>query len=332
MVSNVIRFIISIVMIACAGCASSDSITVHGSEKADSADMACLEEALNLIQNEEYVKGCALLEGLIDRCPDLFRAKRALQDAAMRAGEEEAALEVAEESLKGFRNAATLTLMARATNNTNEALTLLEEALSMDETFVWAHYGIAFLLLKENRVSQFDKIRDHLERALEFSSGFGEARLLYIEILSKLGDVSETENQSRIYLESNPDQHDVRYNFGDFLRLKNEDYKGALNQLQIVLTHEPERIDAILLKGIILSQTGDYRSAETVFKFLSTVHPSALLNLAFLYKDKMNEPEKALKCFKDYVAYKGRNEDTRTFLDEKILAPTYIESLRKELK
>ena len=44
----------------------------------------------------------------------------------------------------------------------------------------------------------------------------------------------------------------------------------------------------------------------------------------------MDSPEKALRMFKEYLNYSGPNSNDRTFWDQKILVPSYMERLQEE--
>jgi tetratricopeptide (TPR) repeat protein len=133
-----------------------------------------------------------------------------------------------------------------------------------------------------------------------------------------------------MHLEIHPGDSDARYNFADLLRSRFKDYEEALDQLNAVLSAEPARVDALLLKAIVLAQSGEFEKAEALYLYLSDEHPTALLNLALLYMDNLDAPEEALRTFQRYLDYSGRNASEKNLWDEKILVPTYIDRLKKE--
>jgi len=100
--------------------------------------------------------------------------------------------------------------------------------------------------------------------------------------------------------------------------------------LEWVLEREPDRLDALLLKGVVLCQLSEFSKAETLYHRLVRRHPDALLNLAFLYRDFMDAPDKALVYFQRYLDYSGENAEEKAFIDQEILVPNLIESLKKE--
>lgn len=320
-----------ILFIGAQGCKTPPS-TTHPSEILDEAGIQELTESRNLMAQERYEEARLRLETLTDRLPECFRAWRLLQDLSVQAEGLDKAREAADTAVEAGRSALTLTLKARLIEDPERAMEVLQEALTLDETYVWAHLGCAYNILGDKRTGEYETARNHLEQALVHSSGFSEARKLLIESLHRLGDYEEERKQYEIYLDSNPFDLDACYNFADLLRNRFGDYEGAMEQLDFVLTHEPDRLDAQLLQAIILSQAGEYKSAESKYLYLSGLHPNAVLNLALLYMDQLRRPDEALKYFQAYLAYSGPHADEKTFLDEKILVPTYIERLKEEMK
>jgi tetratricopeptide (TPR) repeat protein len=267
---------------------------------------------------------------VINGFPEFFRAHRAVQDIMIDQEGINAARSSAAQSVTGRRDAMNLTLQARVEKNPEEKLKLFRDALELDESYVWAHYGIAYVILKEGRVSEYEISRFHLERAVEYCSEFIEAHKLLIENLHLLGEIEEEDEQFEIYFELNPEDLEARYNYADLLRTKLDDPESAVEQLDYILAREPNRLDALFLKGVALCQDDKVSAAETLFHQLKGRHPDALLNLAFLYKDHMGEPARALDYFQRYLDYAGPNADEKAFFDEEILVPKYIEALKED--
>ena len=111
--------------------------------------------------------------------------------------------------------------------------------------------------------------------------------------------------QYALHIDQNPDDDTARYNYADLLSTRLEEYEAALEQVDALLEQDPDRIDVLLLKGLILCQAGEYSQAETLYLEIAHLHPNAVLNLAFLYKDHLDEPEQALRYFRMYLAYSG---------------------------
>lgn len=314
------------------GCTTYFQPVTHPSEYVDREGERAFEEAMALVEDGKLDEAQALLLELVNGYPDFFRARHALQDIALQREGEQPARQAARAQLEVRRDPMTLTLAARTLPDVDDQIKLLEEALSLDESYVWAHYGLAFIILREERISEYEAARTHLEQALEYAQTFRKARLLLIECLRRLGDYGEQDLEYAVHIEQNPDDVTARYNYADLLSTRLEEYDAALEQVDAVLDLEPERIDALLLKGLILCQAGEYSQAETQYLEIVHRHPSAVLNLAFLYKDHLDSPENALKYFRMYLAYSGDNVQDKTFLDERILVPTYVEKLGKELE
>ena len=255
-----------------------------------------------------------------------------MQDLNVQEQGYEKALKEAEARIRAQKSPMTLTLKARIIKHGDSAIQTLKEALALDENYVWAYLGTAYVILKEKRSFDYEMARNHLEQALQHSYRFSEARRLLIENLHRLGEYEEEMNQYEIHLNLCYFDMDARYNFADLLRTQFREYEEALEQIEVILAHQPDHYDAQLLQAVVLCQAGEFGSAESLYLFLADEHPNALLNLALLYKDRLNQPEKALKYFQAYLAYTGPNAEEKTFLDEKIMVPTYIERLQEQLK
>jgi tetratricopeptide (TPR) repeat protein len=320
------------VLLMLAGCTLGEQVTHHPSEQVDDEGVLLMEEAKALMEAEDYSQARAKLLELTTRDPAYFRGHRALQEAILQAEGANAVLDMAKQAVEVERSALTLTLLARLKKDPKEGIRLLKEALDLDTTYVWAYYGIAYYYLQAMNAEDYEKARRKVETALQYDSRFQEAQLLLIETLDRVGEDEEEAQQYGIYIESHPDDLDARYNYADLLRSKLDENEDALEQLELVLAKDPARMDAQLLKGVVLSQSGDYEKAEQLFLKLSHSHPNALLNLAFLYRDYMDEPEKALSCFAQYLNYAGPSGNDKTFFDRKILVPNYMEELKKELQ
>jgi tetratricopeptide (TPR) repeat protein len=326
-ISSVCAFL---ALLAAAGCASSPANPYHQSEMIDSEGQRMLLEAQELLDLGEYAMAQEVLDDLILAFPDYFRAWRTRQEVILESQGIDAAVDASRAEVDSFRTARALTLLARVTEDPDRAIPLLEEAIDLDESYVWAHFGLAYVLLKNHRVSEYEKARNHLEKALHYSSTFREARMLLIECLRMLGDNEKERKEFERYIAFNPDDLDARYNYADLLRNSFGEYGAALDQLSVVLSREPSRVDALLLKAIVLGQAEEYEKAESLFLYLSSVHPDALLNLGLLYMDHLDAPNKALEAFQRYLEYSGQNASEKNLWDEKILVPTYIDQLKKE--
>jgi Tfp pilus assembly protein PilF len=319
-------------LVLLSACTSTPDMAWHPCEAVDQEGARVYEKALAKKEQGKLDEALVDLEELIHGFPEFFRAHRAVQDILIEQEGVQAARTRAEQNLAASRDALNLTLKARVEKNTEEKLKTLREALKKDESYIWAHYGIAFLILQDGRVSEYDRAREHLEKAVGYCSEFTEAHKLLIETLHLLGEPELEAEQYETYLDMIPGDLEVRYNYADLLRTKLDDPEEAVEQLDYILEREPLRLDALFLKGVALCQNDELSAAETLFHQLKDRHPDALLNLAFLYKDYMGEPDRALDYFKRYLDYAGPNADDKAYFDEEILVPKYIELLEGEAR
>lgn len=311
-------------------CAGSTGKVRHPSEAVDTEGEIQTREALVQWELGEVEQARTLLQGVLERYPGYFRARRLLQEINLDEKGVEQTAALAAERLERLRNPMNLTLAARVAEDPEEKIRLLEEALRIDSTYVWAHYGIAFVYLKEERLSEYERAREHLELALSHAPGLTAARKLLIENLHLLGEYIPLDEQYRIYLAREPDDLDARYNYADLLQSHIEDPEEALRQIERVLDREPDRLDALFLKAHLLYQSGEVSMAETVYHDLASRHPNALLNLAILYRDAMDDSQRALDYFQRYLDYTGENAEEKNLFDQEILVPNLIEALGKE--
>jgi len=309
---------------------------VHPSEKLDERGAEMFDQAGKHIRMGRFTEAESMLMRIAGEYPAFFRARRELQEMVVREKGLVAALEAARISAGKERTPMTLTLLARLVDDPDEALALLDEALVLDDGYVWARYGAAFLLLKHRRVNEYETARRHLENVLSNAPSFRGARRLLIESLHRLGDGHEEARQLKLYLEDIPSDADMlsyadmRFAYADLLCRKLGDTDKALEQLDKVLDVEPDRVDALLLKGVVLTQAGRYTEAENVYLGLSEDHPYSLFNLGLLNMNHLDAPGRAKRYFDEYLDYSGENAEDRSFLDQKILVPTYLDNLERE--
>lgn len=309
------------------GCTGLHHASMHPSEYLDIEGQRIFQQAKDHFAEGDHDQAGELLQELLLGYPECFRVHRLLQEITIRNEGNRRAAELAEEVCRLDETPLTLTLWARASSDPEEKIKLLKKALTLDESYVWAHFGLAYVYLKEGRVEDFENARFCLEEALKYAPQFNEARLLMIENLHRLGEYEEEGRQYIAYLDAVPEDSDIRYNYAMLLSGQLDDPDEALTQLELILDDDPGRIDALLLKGAVLCQLDELREAEGHFVEMSDLHPNALLNLGILYKDYLDEPAKAKDCFQRYLEYSGRHADEKSFYDQKILVPNSLEIL-----
>jgi tetratricopeptide (TPR) repeat protein len=286
--------------------------------------------------------------------PEAFIAARRNQDELLAAGQGLEALTAAREMLDRDRSAACLTLAARVEDDPRRALSLLDDALDQDPDFVWARYGFAFIVLKEETSDRYEESVEHLlwlhdrgfvrERNAEVRT-----RRLLIENLSRLGRSLESIGVVEEILAIRPDDREMRFLLAWLLCIKRKDPEEALIHLDRILVDDsaaadpeadgpatggpaanaPEILEAKRLKGRALVEAERYRAAAAYYETFADLHPNALLNLGLLHEFHLDDPAKALGYYRRFRAYEGDHADERRFYDLKFLVPTRIEALKK---
>ncbi len=295
-----------------------------------------------------FLSGCFGPANLSDEqvFPEAFIAARRNQDELLAAERGREALTLARKKLDQDRSAAHLTLVARVEDDPRRALRLLDDALEQDPDFVWARYGFAFIVLKEELSNRYDESAEHLlwlhdrgfvrERNTEIRT-----RRLLVENLSRLGRSLESIGFVEEILALHPADGEVRFLLAWLLCIKKKKPEEALIHLDRILADDPlieypladdpEMLEARRLKGRALVEAERYQAAAVYYETLIDLHPDALLNLGLLYEFHLDDKAKALGYYRQFCAYEGSYADERRFYDLKFLVPTRIEALEKEM-
>jgi len=267
--------------------------------------------------------------------PAAFLRTRDLQDRLTDAGRVDEARAQAAELLSGERSAPNLTLAARMEDDPSETIALLDEAVAVDPAFAWARYGLAFTIIKEESMERYEESAEHLEWLLErdFTQERNpdlRTRLLLIENLSRLGRSVEQAEEMERYLEYSPNDLTTRYGLAHLYCFKLKDLDDAMKQVETILTSDPDALDAAMLKGRILWDSGEHGRAADVFESLVARHPNALLNLGFLWERHLDDRARALDYYERYLGYDGPNADQKRWYDRTFTVPNRIEILKGE--
>ena len=267
--------------------------------------------------------------------PEDFLEGRRLQDEAAGSGSEEALIDLTRERLTASRTAENLTLAARLESDPEQALAYLQEAIEKDPDFAWARYGFAFVVLKEEMLQHYEESAENLEWLIErgFEEYWGselKTRRLLIENLNRLGRAEEEAEQWEELLENSPWDLDARYSLAWLLCIKMNEPKKALKHLDRILAEDPEALDARMLKARALWDRGSHRRAADLYETLVQLHPNALLNLAILHEQHLNDPDRALDYYRRFSGYEGYNQDKRRWYDLNFFVPNRIEALSGE--
>ena len=146
-----------------------------------------------------------------------------------------------------------------------EAVQLCQSALQQDPDFAMVHAALGahyFTQYFNDRA----KGKEHLEKALQLSARTTAREQLYIQASyhNNLRHFDEAAKFYNLYLNAYPDDFDVRYNLGNFLRL-NARYEEAATQYQEVIRTKPS--DMWALNNLALSYSGLGRLDEALRYF-----------------------------------------------------------------
>ncbi|WP_419185960.1 tetratricopeptide repeat protein [Rohdeia mirabilis] len=159
----------------------------------------------------------------------------------------------------GPKNAFDLVLAARVEGDSPAALRLLDSAIEADANCIWAHFGRAYVLLREGDLEQ---CRLSLARAVDLDAGHPRVRRLEATLLERLGEVKAARRLLTEWVERVAE--DPRVSAGDVvdsrLDLVNADLvdgrtAAALEQLDDIETEDPSRrARALLLRAAALAE------------------------------------------------------------------------------
>jgi tetratricopeptide (TPR) repeat protein len=163
-------------------------------------------------------------------------------------------------------NAFDLVLAARVEGDSPAALRLLDSAIASDANCIWAHFGRAYVLLREGDLEQ---CRKSLGRAVDLDAGHPRVRRLEATLLERLGEVKAARRLLAEWVERVAD--DPRVSAGDVvdsrLDLVNADLvdrrtTAALDRLDQIETEDPSRrARLLLLRAAALAELGRFEES-----------------------------------------------------------------------
>jgi tetratricopeptide (TPR) repeat protein len=158
----------------------------------------------------------------------------------------------------------------------NDAVKLYETALSLDPYFAMAHadLGAAYFSFVYNQPS---KGKEHYAAALARNDRITVRERLFIEAAyhRDLGHVEETIRCHRLFLDSYPDDTDVRYNLATFLMLNRRSQEAA-EQFKEVIRVAPNNTRAIINLATSLNEADQCEEALTCYAKAFKLEPDRL--------------------------------------------------------
>jgi len=266
--------------------------------------------------------------------PQPFLAERRFQTAALDSGRiDDARIQILR-LLDAQRSAPHLTLAARLEEDPEKALSLLDEAHRADPAFAWSRYALSFVILRDAVIDRYEDSAEHLQWLVD--RGFGRIaelpahpQLLLAENYHRLGRFREETEQLEWLIAAGSTDSVVHYNLAWVLCVKLSEPEEALEHLDEILNDDPHRLDVLMLKGRALWDLERFTAAARLFAGLADRHPNALLNLALLFDQHLDDKMRALQYYELYDAYDSENADEKGWTDRHFLVKKRIEELEK---
>jgi tetratricopeptide (TPR) repeat protein len=173
-----------------------------------------------------------------------------------------------------------------------EARTSFEEALKRDASFLPA---LEQLVILDSAEQRYDEALQRIEPQLARNPNSAPLHLLTGDINALKGKTTEAEAAYKRSIDLRPDVPTAYLKLAQlYVRTHQED--KALSSLKSSIERNPKDSTALLLTGLLHEQRKDYPSAREAYEKVVLLNPKSLValnNLANLYSEKFQEPEKA---------------------------------------
>lgn len=259
---------------------------------------------------------------------------------ALEGGEESAS--VLEAVRKRYREVAdaeesvpNLVLAARVETDQFAALALLERALRLDAESVWAHYGKAHVLARQE---EWKGARRSLERALDLDSGHLWSRRLEAWMLARTGRIDDATNALEVWLDRAAEDS----------RIDAEWLRAAALDLALLYTlgGSPQKTRDLLaeygaslaapgrqasLEAAALEALGEPRAALAAAVRAHEAAPDdglPLVQQALLYERWLDDPERAQVLWQKVLDLAERKKDLSAMV-QRARATVHLERLSR---
>jgi tetratricopeptide (TPR) repeat protein len=259
--------------------------------------------------------------------PDHFRSLRGLQDALLALGRDDEARALGEQRLAAGEDAAGHLLLARVATP-DEAEREIAAARASDPANRFAQHAAAVVAIRQGALDEAEEL---LGDALQSCEPYPEARLARARVRAILGRFDAAVGDYRLYLELERGDTAAMHELASLLHREVRDEDAAELVYHRMLDLDPTSTAAIVGIAVLLTERGRFAEAETLYRTIVDREPTAWFNLGLLYREKLDRPQDALRCFEAFVAYAGPGEGERGFGDLWLLAPAYIEELRRAI-
>lgn len=250
----------------------------------DPAGAAAWQAAQAALARGDDGAAVPLLRDCARRCPQLVRAHRAYQDAALRLGGEAAQAMQAfyaepSEQAPNVRDY----LRARLAETSYAQSNALQQILGRDPSFAWAHLSLARVNRRQGRLLQ---AVDMFQAAIVHDPNLHEARLERAQVLAELGREEEAAVDYRAYLRGRPDDEQGMRAFVTLLLYRLGRVDEAMALLDRLEAAHPGSAELRMDRAAALWYAG--RTREAVEAYLAVLRDEphrarAALNIGYLY-------------------------------------------------
>ena len=170
-------------------------------------------------------------------------------------------------------------------------------------------YNEALDLLREKKSAEaYEKLKAAIE---SFSNYYMALEVLGLEYINAR-HFEAAEILLRKAVEVNPKSYKGWYGIAVALQALNQDAEG-LKAAKSALELYPGSVDAMLLTGTLLRQTGDYKGSETALtnakKSAKNPNPEVLWQLALLYGNNLHKYKEAADELENFLKYLPKDKD-----------------------
>lgn len=217
-----------------------------------------------------------------------------------------------------------LVLAARVEGDASQALHWLEQALALDPTCAWAHYGYAYALLGQRDQYRWRNSREALARALTLDPSHVLARRMEAWMLAQEGDTGHaaialerwliaTEFDPRV---GHTSRVEVRLDLARIWLMAGR-VDPALRELRSMEGESYDRERRLLLLAVALTETGDAEGALSIVRQAGLIPGVGVLpwvQEALLLEHWFEDGNAALVLWKQILEEAGESSDPAVLL------------------
>jgi tetratricopeptide (TPR) repeat protein len=249
------------------------------------------------IRKRDFAAAIALLKPLTNQRPDLTAARVMLADALRAQGNLDEAAAVYSDLQKNHPANAQVAfargIVLLQQNKAAEARAVFEQVRQLQPDHSGALEQLVELDLNEKA---FARARERIAPEIARQSQSAQVYLLQAKICTASDDIAGAETALKKALELQPNSPVAHYLLAR-LYVSSKQRDKAIANLQESTRQNPKALSPHLLLGVLLEKREDFAGARDAFEKALVIDPKsslALNNLACLYSDRFDQPDKAL--------------------------------------